>query len=73
MITKTDIYIIESYIDFIIPDLGLVIAIAWNSAFQNYFDNNEELKKHGPWAYAFIVTIIIMTTLSFLKTVKKTI
>lgn len=73
MVKKTAIFVVESYIDFVIPALGLVTALAWDSAFQKYFEQNEELKKYGPWVYAIIVTLIILIVISVLKTIKRTI
>jgi hypothetical protein len=37
---------------------GLVAALAWNTAIQDWFAGQEELTAGGPLAYAVIVTII---------------
>jgi hypothetical protein len=50
----------------IIGSLSLIMALAWNSAFQNWFDNNETLHKGGPWAYAIIVTTLIISIIYFM-------
>lgn len=52
--------IIEQSITLITNSLGLVVALAWNNAFQNLFKYNKILEKYGPWVYAIIVTIIII-------------
>ena len=38
--------------------LGMVTALAWNSAFQNFFNKYPKLKDYGPWVYAILITII---------------
>ena len=73
IVQKTTVYIVESYIDFIIPALGLVTALAWDSAFKKLFEENEEIKKYGPWVYATVLTMIILLIITFLKKIKKTI
>lgn len=50
----------------IIGSLSLIMALAWNSAFQNWFDQNEMLHRGGPWIYAILVTIIIITVIFFM-------
>lgn len=42
----------------IISSISLVAALAWNSAFQKYFNSKKELKQYGPWFYAIFITII---------------
>jgi len=37
---------------------GLVAALAWNEAIQNWFKSQAYLVTAGPWAYAVIITII---------------
>jgi hypothetical protein len=69
-ITKKSGVLFDNYIDYMITALGLVVALAWNSAFQKYFEKNEYLNEQGPWIYAFAVTAIIfffITILSYLK------
>jgi hypothetical protein len=73
MVKKTAVYVVESYIDFIIPALGLVTALAWDSAFKKLFEENEEIKKYGPWVYAIVLTMIILIIISILKSIKRTI
>lgn len=73
LVKKTTVYIVESYIDFIIPALGLVTALAWDSAFKKLFEENEEIRKYGPWVYATVLTMIILIIITFLKKIKRTI
>ena len=47
----------------IISALTFVSALAWNSAFQNFFERNKLLNKGGPWIYASVVTIITLLLL----------
>ena len=42
----------------LISAFGLVAALAWNKAIQDWFASNEALVVYGPWAYAVTVTII---------------
>jgi TRAP-type C4-dicarboxylate transport system permease small subunit len=37
---------------------GLVAALAWNEAIQNWFKSQTWLTVAGPWAYAITVTVI---------------
>lgn len=37
---------------------GLVAALAWNEAIQNWFKTQTWLAIFGPWAYAILVTVI---------------
>ncbi len=67
--------IFEKLTTLITNALGLVAALAWNSAFQNFFKNYPQLQEQGPWIYAIIITIIsvvIITYLSKLETSVKT-
>ena len=66
-ISKT---LISKHIEYIIPALGLVIALAWNSAFQNFFHNNKYLNSQGPWLYAIMVTTIIIGIIQLLEKTK---
>ena len=59
--------LIQKHIDYIIPSLGLVIALAWNSAFQRFFKTNKYLNSSGPWIYAILVTTIIIYIINFLE------
>ena len=47
----------------IISALTFVAALAWNSAFQNFFERNKLLNKGGPWIYACAITIITLLSL----------
>jgi len=40
--------------------MSLIVALAWNAAFKNIFDNILFFKKYGPWIYAVIVTIVLI-------------
>tara|TARA_Y100000389_G_C17349400_1_gene457611 strand:+ start:200 stop:550 length:351 start_codon:yes stop_codon:yes gene_type:complete len=40
--------------------LILVVALAWNNAFSELFKNNPSLQLHGPWVYAFVITILVV-------------
>jgi hypothetical protein len=42
----------------IIASVAFITALAWNSAFQNLFDNISYLKGGGPWVYAVVITLI---------------
>ena len=51
--------------------MGMVTALAWNSAFKQFFDSHPVLKSYGPWVYAFIVTIIAVLYVTILNKVQK--
>ena len=49
----------------------LVVAFAWNSAFQNWFKNHPRFNKHGPWVYAMSVTALCIVFIVGLYYVQK--
>ncbi len=49
--------IVEKFATLITTGFGIVAALAWNSAIQEFFKNNEWLENKGPWVYAILVTI----------------
>ena len=51
--------------------IGLVAALAWNSAFQNLFKKYPELQKNGPWIYAIIVTVIAVVIITYLTQIEE--
>lgn len=63
--------LLENYFELIITALGLVVALSWNSAFQNYFQQNEYLNSYGPWIYAIMLTSIVVVLITFINSVKK--
>ena len=69
-IVKKSGILLDTYIEYMVTALGLVVALAWNSAFQKYFENNEYLQDKGPWIYAFGVTFIIFVLISILNYLK---
>jgi len=63
ILSKTNLLITSS--------MGMVTALAWNDAFKNFFSNNPQFQKYGPWIYAFGITIFSVVIVIFLKKVKK--
>lgn len=62
--------LVNIYFDSFTKALTLVVALAWNNAFTEYFKNNPNLKSLGPWLYAFIITgvvVVIMIALAKLR------
>jgi len=56
----------------LVTALSLVAALAWNSAFQTFFQNTKYLKHRGPWIYAIVVTIVaILLIIGFTKLIEK--
>ena len=51
----------------IMASLSFVIALAWNDAFQNLFENAPFLKKSGPWIYAILITLIGISIIYILQ------
>jgi hypothetical protein len=41
----------------ILASISLVTALAWNSAFQNFFDAQPALRDKGPWVHALLMTL----------------
>ena len=56
----------------IISSMGMITALAWNTAFQNLFDSTPMLKKYGRWIYAIVITIITIITVSLLEKMRST-
>ena len=54
----------------IISALGVITALAWNTAFQKFFDSKPLLKKNGPWIYAIVVTIIAILIVALLEKIR---
>ena len=50
---------IHGTIQIILNALSLVVALAWNTAFSNYFQSQKWLKVYGPWIYAISITVIV--------------
>lgn len=59
----------KRYLEHLITAFSLVIGLAWNSAFQGYFEKNEELKKHkyGRWIYAIVITLVLIIFMTLLS------
>lgn len=50
--------VIEKVAALLTAAFGLIAALAWNEAIQNWFKSQAWLASAGPWAYAIVVTII---------------
>ena len=49
----------------ILAAFAFVTALAWNSAFQSFFEKHIRLQNLGPWIYAVLVTgISVLTALA---------
>jgi hypothetical protein len=49
----------------------LVVAFAWNSAFQSWFKHHPRFNKHGPWVYAVSVTALCIVFIIGLYYIQK--
>ncbi len=49
--------VVEKLAALITGGLGLVAALAWNSAIQAFFERQTWLKFGGPWIYAVLVSV----------------
>ena len=47
--------------------LVLVTSLAWNEAVRNFFAQQKALTRHGPWAYAVLVTAICIGILTVMN------
>ena len=61
---------ISDYLEYLIGASSFIVALAWNSAFQKYFENSKFLKNKGPWIYAVASTFLITITMFIIKAVK---
>ena len=52
--------LVNIYFDAFTKALTLVVALACNNAFTEYFKNNPQLKSLGPWLYAFLITALVV-------------
>lgn len=50
--------IIDKLAALITAAFGLVAALAWNTAIQEWFKNQTVISNQGPWVYAVIITIV---------------
>jgi TRAP-type C4-dicarboxylate transport system permease small subunit len=50
--------VVEQVSALITTAFGLVAALAWNSAIQEWFAAQETLRAGGPWVYAILVTAV---------------
>ena len=50
--------VVDKLAQLITTAFGLVAALAWNTAIQDWFEQAESLKAGGPLLYAIIVTVI---------------
>jgi len=57
---KIEDNLVNIYFDAFTKALTLVVALAWNNAFTEYFKNNPSLKALGPWLYAFFITALVV-------------
>ena len=65
--------VVDDYYNFMVASLSLVVALAWNSAFQNYFQQNKYLNLYGPWAYAVLLTFVVILIVTIFDIFKKNI
>lgn len=61
---------ISDYLEYLIGASSFIVALAWNSAFQKYFEHSKFLKNSGPWIYAIAITFLITMTMFIIKKVK---
>jgi len=57
--------ILEKFTLLITSAFGLVAALAWNEAIQDFL-KTFGLEKYGPWVYAIIITILAVVITLFL-------
>ena len=62
---------LKATLTIILNALSLVVALAWNNAFNQYFKSKPALQSHGPWIYAISVTLIVAGTLFLLNKIYK--
>lgn len=55
--------VMSIYFDSFTKALTLVVALAWNNAFTEYFKSHPNLQDLGPWLYAFVVTAVVASAM----------
>lgn len=65
----TEVFI-SDYLEYLVGASSLIVALAWNSAFQKYFDHNKFLLNKGPWIYAISVTFLVTIVMLVIKRLK---
>ena len=63
MVDITNNDVVSIYFDSFTKALTLVVALAWNNAFTEYFKSHPNLQALGPWLYAFIVTGVVASAM----------
>ena len=61
---------ISDYLEYLIGASSFIVALAWNSAFQKYFEHSKFLRSKGPWIYAISITFLITIIMFIIKGVK---
>ena len=70
--SETNKALIARILGYPITAFTLVVAFAWNSAFQNWFSHHPKFKHHGPWIYAISITIACIIFITGLYFIQKT-
>jgi hypothetical protein len=55
--------VVSIYFDSFTKALTLVVALAWNNAFTEYFKSHPNLQALGPWLYAFVITLVVVSAM----------
>jgi hypothetical protein len=50
--------VLDRVTELVTTAFGLVAALAWNTAIQDFFKTQSLLSAGGPWVYAILVTVI---------------
>jgi len=68
---SSDTSLVAQLVSYPITAFTLVVAFAWNSAFQSWFAHHPRFKHHGPWVYAISVTVLCMVFVMALYYIQK--
>ena len=63
MVDITNNDVVSIYFDSFTKALTLVVALAWNNAFTEYFKSHPNLQAMGPWLYALVVTALVASAM----------
>ena len=63
MVDITNNDVVSIYFYSFTKALTLVVALAWNNAFTEYFKSHPSLQALGHWLYAFIVTAVVASAM----------
>ena len=66
-IVKYSYIFFDSYYNYIITALSLVVGLTWKDTLIYSFKNNKLLRKLGPWGYTIVLTIVVIVLIQIIN------